>query len=202
MMKKKAKGKAAAKKDAKKNHGATRRSKKKELDPVGTWKDVAMLVESRAKAMAVAVIEEGEKGQVSPVKFLFEVAKIGPPPEGADSTEEEESLAKTLFRTLNIPMTPLAADQYDAEDTVVIAANVSGQKEKAKGEENDAEAGKIWVGRNGERCGAVLLRRRTAEGGCPHMATDGLPGALLGLRGATLPTSVFDTCDGPEAAIT
>jgi hypothetical protein len=142
-MKKKAKGKAAAKKDAKKNHGATRRSKKKELDPVGTWKDVAMLVESRAKAMAVAVIEEGEKGQVSPVKFLFEVAKIGPPPEGADSTEEEESLAKTLFRTLNIPMTPLAADQYDAEDTVVIAANVSGQKEKAKDEENDAEAGKM-----------------------------------------------------------
>ena len=58
------------------------------------------------------------------------------------------------------------------------------------------------MGRNGERCGAVLLRRRTAEGGCPHMATDGLPGALLGLRGATLPTSVFDTRDVPEAAIT
>ena len=94
--------------------------------------------------MAEAVIEEGEKGQVSPVKFLFEMAKIGPPPEGTDTTEEEESLAKTLFRTLNIPMTPVAADQYDAEDTVVIPENVSAQKEEAKDEES-AESDKVGV---------------------------------------------------------
>ena len=71
MIKKKAKRKAAAKKGAKKKGGSTRKSKKKELNPVGTWKDVAMLVESHATAMAEAVIEEGEKGQVSAVKFLF-----------------------------------------------------------------------------------------------------------------------------------
>jgi hypothetical protein len=140
MIKKKAKGKAGAKKGAKKKSGSTRKSKKKELNPLATWKDVAMLVESHATAMAEAVIEEGEKGQVSPVKFLFEVAKIGPPPEGTDTTEEEESLAKTLFRTLNIPMTPVAADQYDAEDTVVIPANVSVQKED---EEKSAEPEKV-----------------------------------------------------------
>jgi hypothetical protein len=146
MIKKKAKGKAAAKKGAKaKNRASTRRSKKKELNPVATWKDVAMLVESHATAMAEAVIEEGEKGQVSLVKFLFEVAKIGPPPEGAETTEEEESLAKTLFRTLNIPMTPVAADQYDAEDTVVIPANAAVQKEEEKGEEKSGEPEKVGV---------------------------------------------------------
>lgn len=142
MIKKKAKGKAGAKKDPKKKgRSTTRRNRKKELNPVATWKDVAMLVESHAKKMASAVIEEGEKGQVSPVKFLFEVAKIGPPPEGTDTTEEEESLAKTLFRTLNIPMTPVAADQYDAEDTVVIPANASAQKD----EEESAEPEKVGV---------------------------------------------------------
>ena len=145
MIKKKAKRKAAAKKGAKKKGGATRKSKKKELNPVGTWKDVAMLVESHATAMAEAVIEEGEKGRVSPVKFLFEMAKIGPPAEGTDTTEEEESLAKTLFRTLNIPMTPVAADQYDAEDTVVIPANVSAQKEEADDEETGTEPEKVGV---------------------------------------------------------
>jgi hypothetical protein len=145
MIKKKAKGKAAAKKAGKKQRGSTRRNKKRELNPVATWKDVAMLVESHATAMAEAVIEEGEKGQVSPVKFLFEVAKIGPPPEGTETTEEEESLAKTLFRTLNIPMTPVAADQYDAEDTVVIPANAAVQKEDAKDDEKGAEAEKVGV---------------------------------------------------------
>jgi hypothetical protein len=144
MIEKKAKGKAGAKKGATtKNRPSTRRNKKKELNPVGTWKDVAMLVESHARAMASAVIEEGEKG-VSPVKFLFEVAKIGPPPEGTETTEEEESLAKTLFRTLNIPMTPVAADQYDAEDTVVIPANASVQKDEEKDEEN-TESDKVGV---------------------------------------------------------
>lgn len=135
MIKKKAKGKSAAKKVGKKRGTSRRKNSKKELNPVGTWKDVAALVESHAKKMAEAVIEEGEKGQVSPVKFLFEMAKIQSPPEGAETTEEEESLAKTLFRTLNIPLTPVAADQYEAEDTVVIPANASVQKDEDTGEE-------------------------------------------------------------------
>jgi hypothetical protein len=73
------------------------------------------------------------------------VAKIGPPPEGMETTEEEESLAKTLFRTLNIPMTPVAADQYDAEDTVVIPANASVQKQEEEGQEKSAESEKVGI---------------------------------------------------------
>ena len=139
MIKKKAKGKTAAKKVGKKRDTSRRKKTKKELNPVGTWKDVAALVESHAQAMAEAVIEEGEKGRVSPVKFLFEMAKIRPPQEGTETTEEEESLAKTLFRTLNIPMTPVAADQYEAEDTVVIPANVSAPKDEDESEEDSEE---------------------------------------------------------------
>jgi hypothetical protein len=143
MIKKKAK--AAARKVGKKRGTSRRKNSKKELNPVGTWKDVAALVESHAKKMAEAVIEEGEKGQVSPVKFLFEMAKIQPPPEGAETTEEEESLAKTLFRTLNIPLTPVAADQYEAEDTVVIPANTSVAKDEDTGEEKSEDPEKAEV---------------------------------------------------------
>lgn len=149
MIKKKAKGKTAGKKGGKKigkkKSASTRRNKKKELNPVGTWKDVAALVESHAKKLTSAVIEEGEKkGQVSPVKFLFEMAKIGPPPEGMEATEEEESLAKTLFRTLNLPILPLPADQ-DEEDTVVIPANGSAPSDEETKAEKSEEPEKVGV---------------------------------------------------------
>ena len=145
MIKKKAKRKAVGKKDRKRSAKPTRRNKKKELDPVATWKDVAALVESHATAMTEAVIEQGEKGQVSPVKFLFEMAKIGPPPEGTETTEQEESLAKTLLRTLNIPMSPVAADQYELEDTVVIPANASPPKGTEMGEETNGDSEKAGI---------------------------------------------------------
>lgn len=137
MIKKRAKVKTAARKAGKKKGTSTRRNKKKELNPVGTWKDVAALVEFHAKKMAEAVIEEGEKGQVSPVKFLFDMAKIQAPPDGSETTEEEESLAKTLFRTLNLPIVPVPADQDEAEDTVVIRANAAVPMDEEKGEKRE-----------------------------------------------------------------
>lgn len=137
MIKKRAKGKTAAKKVGKKRSTSKRKNSKKELNPVGTWKDVAALVESHATKLTEAVIEEGEKkGQVSPVKFLFDMAKIQPPAEGAESTEEEESLAKTLFRTLNLPIVPVPAYQDEAEDTVVIPANAAVPMDEEKGKKN------------------------------------------------------------------
>ncbi|HZC25220.1 MAG TPA: hypothetical protein VE866_17940 [Candidatus Binatia bacterium] len=140
MIKKRAKGKTAAKKVGKKQSRSKRKNSKKELNPVGTWKDVAALVESHATKLTEAVIEEGEKkGQVSPVKFLFEMAKIQPPAEGAESTEEEESLAKTLFRTLNLPIVPIPTEQDEAEDTVVIPANVAVPNEGEKNGEPGKE---------------------------------------------------------------
>lgn len=145
MIKRTKKGKRASKTAGRKKGKAAPKDTKKELDPVGTWKDVAMLVESHATAMAEAVIEEGEKGQVSPVKFLFEMAKIGPPPEGTQTTEEEESLARTLLRTLNIPLTPVAADHYEAEDTVVIPANASTLEDEEKSEGKSGNPEKAGV---------------------------------------------------------
>ena len=146
MIRKKAKGKKAAKKAGKKKGtSTTRRHRKKELNPVGTWKDVAALVESHARKLTSAVIQEGEKkGQVSPVKFLFEMAKIGPAPPGMEASEEEESLAKTLFRTLNLPIVPLPTEQ-DEEDTVVIPANASAPAEEEKEEDKSADSEKVGV---------------------------------------------------------
>ena len=142
MIKKRAKGKA--KRVGKKKRTSTRKSKKKELNPVETWKDVAALVESHATKMAQAVIGEGEKGRVSPVKFLFDMAKIQAPTDGSETTEEEESLAKTLFRTLNLPIVPVPADQDEAEETIVIPANASAPKDEEKGEKTgEAEKEKV-----------------------------------------------------------
>lgn len=141
MIKKRAKGKSAAKKVGKKRSTPKRKNNKKELNPMGTWKDVAALVESHATKLTEAVIEEGEKkGQVSPVKFLFEMAKIQPPAEGAEATEEEESLAKTLFRTLNLPIVPIPGDQDEAEQTVVIPANASVPMDEEKKEPEKEES--------------------------------------------------------------
>jgi len=147
MIRKKAKGKKTAKKTGKKKAtSTTRRNRKKELNPVGTWKDVAALVESHARKLTSAVIQEGEKkGQVSPVKFLFEMAKIGPAPPGMEATEEEESLAKTLFRTLNLPIVPLPSGQDEAADTVVIPANASAPKDEEESGEKSEESEKVGV---------------------------------------------------------
>jgi hypothetical protein len=146
MIRKRTKRKTAEKKVGKKRSAPKRKNSKKELNPVGTWKDVAALVESHATKLTEAVIEEGEKkGQVSPVKFLFEMAKIQAPAEGAETTEEEESLAKTLFRTLNLPIVPIPGDQDEAEDTVVIPANAAVAKEEKEGEETGTDSGKAGI---------------------------------------------------------
>jgi len=75
MKKQKAKSKTVAKKTAKKSTKAT---ETKELNPAQVLKDISALVEAEAAELAVAVIGEGMKGQLSPVKFLFEMAHIFP----------------------------------------------------------------------------------------------------------------------------
>ena len=64
--------------------------------------------------MAQAVIDEGKKGQVSPVKYLFEMAKIFPPSaDGEQATTNEECLAQTLLRRMNLPVEPIKRDEDD-----------------------------------------------------------------------------------------
>jgi hypothetical protein len=137
-MKKAKKTKAAVKKAAKKKGTGKGQKLKKDLNPKQTWKEVALLVESNATKLAGAVINEGIKGGVTPVKFLFEMANIHPPESDEDQKkiEEEECLAKTLLDRLGIPSKPPEENpEEDEEDTVVIPAKAAQESEPDKSEE-------------------------------------------------------------------
>ena len=112
MMKKKGKkGKAAAKKIVSKKK-ATRPKKVKET--IELRKDLVKMVKQSAPKMVEAVVGEGKKGQVSPVKFLLELAGVFPVPEAEVNAPDkhEESLAETLLDRLGLPKTPVVADEY------------------------------------------------------------------------------------------
>ena len=137
-MKKKAtkKCKATDKKIAKKSK---KKAVKKELNPEQVLKDISALVEAQAQELTEAVIGEGMKGQVSPVKYLFEMAHIYPQPADASLTnKDEDSLAETLLDRLNIPKTPVVHDELQKEEDedllVIKPAESAGSNEEEKNE--------------------------------------------------------------------
>jgi len=103
---KKALGKSKGKtsKPAKKK---TSRKPKKPVDLAEVRKDITNIVGSEAAHLAQAVVQEGRKGQLAPVKYLFEVAGLYPAPEANQAKPEEASLAKTLLHRLGIPDNPV-----------------------------------------------------------------------------------------------
>ena len=121
MIKKKAKSKSG-RKSGKTTKKRSKKKSNKELNPAEIRKEIAAMVEAEAGELAGAVIEEGKKGQLSTVKYLFEVAHIFPETlEQAQPTADEDSLAKTLLDRLNIPDDPVVHDLYErGEDVVVI----------------------------------------------------------------------------------
>jgi hypothetical protein len=111
MIKKKAKKKATTKTNAKKK-GSTK--SKKELNPADVRRDIAQMVDSQATTMAQAVIDEGKKGQLATVRYLFEMAEIYPPStDGSHATTDEDSLARTLLNRMGIPEEPIARDEEE-----------------------------------------------------------------------------------------
>jgi hypothetical protein len=85
------------------------------------------------------------KGRLSPVKFLFEMAHIFPPPtDDSLMSKDEDSLAETLLDRLNIPKRPLVHDELqkeEDEDVVVIQPKKDASEESEEsGEEKKAEA--------------------------------------------------------------
>ncbi len=72
------------------------------------------MVESHANKMTKAVIDEGEKGQLATVKYLFEMAAIFPAStDGSHATEDEDCLARTLLNRLDLPTEPVGRDDED-----------------------------------------------------------------------------------------
>ena len=129
---KKAKSKTAEK-AAKKGKKET---EKKELNPSQVLKDFSALVEAEAEELAEAVIGEGKKGQLSPVRFLFEMAHIFPQPTDESLTSKDEgSLAETLLDRLNIPKRPLVHDELQKEEDEDVT--VPPKKETAEAGESE-----------------------------------------------------------------
>jgi hypothetical protein len=132
MTKAKKKGKAEGKKKRKKSSKS-----KKEKSPAEVRQDISKLVKAHATELAGAVIGEGEKGQLAPTKYLFELAGVYPAStDGSLTTEHEESLAETVFKKLNVPTIPVKLNDEDDEDVVVNSA-----QEKPPTTENTEEHG-------------------------------------------------------------
>jgi hypothetical protein len=135
MTKKKGTGKAVGKKSAKKSNAA---KGKKELSAAEVRNDISRRVKSRAAGMAEAVMDEGEKGQLAPMKYLFEMANIFPPVnDGAEASRDEDCLAKTLLDRLKLPHEAAPGHDHDEdEDIVVIPARVQSADVAAVGGED------------------------------------------------------------------
>lgn len=102
---KKSKGKSV--KPAKKKRPG---KSKKPVDLVEVRKDIANIVHHEAAELTHAVVEEGRKGQLAPVRYLFEMAGVYPAPEASRADPEEASLAKTLLHRLGVPDVPVVRD--------------------------------------------------------------------------------------------
>jgi hypothetical protein len=128
MIKKKAKRKATKTASKKKLPRS-----KKDRNPAAVRNDIAKIVESGAKRITKAVMEQAMTGQLAPAKYLFEMASIYPSStDGSFSTKDEESLAETLMRSLGLPDKPIPRDE---EDPLVPASVEEKPKPKAIDEE-------------------------------------------------------------------
>lgn len=132
MIKKRAKGKKAAKRTTKRKR-STKKAGETKLNPSEVRKDIAAMVEAEAGELAGAVIEEGKKGQLATVKYLFEMAHIYPEALlGEKGAEEEKSLAETLLESLGIPKEPVIHDAYEKGEDIVIAPRREAAVENAE----------------------------------------------------------------------
>ena len=119
MMKKKA-GKI------RKNKGQAKISGKKtirvkQMDIAKVRNDVTNIVGAGAKKITQAVVEEAQKGQLAPMKYLFEMAGVYPAPvsEKAPEVEDDgESFAKLVYETLNAAKKPAVVDEVESEESV------------------------------------------------------------------------------------
>jgi len=127
MKKAKPKSKGAAKKPAKRSPLRT----KKPVDLLEVRKDITNIVGTKAKLMAEAVAGEGLKGQLAPVKYLFEVAGLYPPAEASEGRPEQDVLARTLLDRLGIPVTP-AVSGVEEPSLILGAAETTNSATDAK----------------------------------------------------------------------
>jgi hypothetical protein len=107
-----------------------RKSKQKERDAKEVRHECSKLVKEDAREVTVAVIGEAKKGQLGPMKYLFEMANIFPQADdGSQTSAEEDSLAETLLTRLGIPTHPVVADEYEKAANEVIPVGLAGKED-------------------------------------------------------------------------
>jgi hypothetical protein len=138
MTKKKGTKKATGRKRAKKSRKVRL---KKNVNAADVRKQVSEMVQSQAAELTQAVVEEGMKGQVAPVRYLFEMANIFPAQANVEqASEEEDCLAKILLSRIEAPAKPEKEEDdeiagEDAEENVKTppsspAASGNGEKKE------------------------------------------------------------------------
>jgi hypothetical protein len=139
MIKKKAAKKTTGKKKAKK--GNTPRLKK-ETNPSAVRKQVSRIVESQAAKMTRAVVGEAIKGQLAPVKYLFDMANIFPGQTDPEKAPEENDncLARILLDRIEAPPKPETEVEDEPEE-----------EEAADGEKKPVAAGVASNSADGEK---------------------------------------------------
>lgn len=112
-----------------------RKSKQKERDAKEVRHECSKLVKEDAREVTVAVIGEAKKGQLGPMKYLFEMANIFPQADdGSQTSAEEDSLAETLLTRLGIPTHPVVADEYEKAANEVIPVGLAGKEDETEPE--------------------------------------------------------------------
>jgi hypothetical protein len=149
------KDKEAIKKPAKKT--SSLRSKKP-VDLAEVRKDITNMVAAEGLGMAVAVAAEALKGELAPMKYLFEVSGLYPAAPGTESKSAETSLAHTLLRRLGLPTDPVVPPEDDLQITTDLgkmarsrakdSAESIPAKSKSSAEEGVRETEAVAVGEN------------------------------------------------------
>jgi hypothetical protein len=115
---------------------------KQPVDLAEVRKEITNIVGTNAAELVRAVVATGKTGQLTPVKYLFEVTGLYPASESSESKPDKESLAHTLMRGLNLPERPVVDE--DSEDagsaTPGPAVQGAGAQEPVK-QEGSADSG-------------------------------------------------------------
>ena len=101
-------------------------------------KEISSIVGTNAAALTRAVMGEGLKGQLPPVKYLFEVTGLYPATESTETKPDKESLAHTLMRNLKLPESPIVNEDDNEDD-----------EDADSGNPNPAAAGTVEVKQQG-----------------------------------------------------
>jgi len=139
MIKTKIKSKSGNKKVLRKKVAkkSKRSSGKKASNPTEVRKDISRIVQTGAKKIAKAVMEQAMTGQLAPAKFLFEVAGVYPPlTDGSQPSSEEECFAQTLLRRLDIPEKPVNLDEDEEAPMATVELSAEQTVSKPEGEKS------------------------------------------------------------------